>query len=132
MKVFVKDIVADLGCCEVTVRRWINSGELKAKKYKGGSGWSKWIIDERDYEKFLEEHPNLRLIHNGEKYGKKVRSTREDLCNAITTKINTMKHAFKTEEHGKVYTDGFNDAVTRIEQIINKEWGRRFVENEVV
>lgn len=133
MKISVKDISSDLGYCEVTICRWIRDGKLKGEKIREGrSGWARWVIDEKDYKIFLDENPTLRLVHEGIKYGKKVKYAREDLCNTLKTRINSIKCAFKTEEHGKVYKDGFNDAISRIEAVIEKEYQRRFVEDQII
>ncbi len=48
----VQDVVKDLDVHEVTVRRWIKSGELAAVKMGNKAGYRIWSVD---YDQFLSE-----------------------------------------------------------------------------
>jgi excisionase family DNA binding protein len=44
-----KDVASVLGVCELSVRRWIKHGQLRAGKFG-----RRWRIDPRDFESFCE------------------------------------------------------------------------------
>lgn len=111
----IDDITGDLEVCKVTVRRWIDEGKLKAKKKNYRSGY---LIELSDYEAFLDENPKYRRRHEGETAADW--NARKSVCNEILVGMYELQKMFIAEEHGKVYSEGWNAAMERIDRMIKR------------
>ena len=130
MMLGVTDIVKDLGVTAMTVRRWINLGQIKASY--GGSNREGYKIDEADYQAFLDTHPKYRMVHNRELYnGNEIRA-REDALLCVLAKVISSKGVVKEEKRDERYMNGYNRAVTDITAFIEQEMrkkGAEFIES---
>lgn len=129
MTLGVRDIVNDLGVMNVTVWRWISQGKVKATMVNRRVGWK---IEEKEYARFLEEHPKWRMIHDGELFrGNEIRA-REDALMRVLAKIISAKSVIKAEVRDEQYMQGFNRAVNDITAAIEYEMrkkGPEFIES---
>lgn len=122
------DIVKDLGVTAMTVRRWINLGQIKASF--SGSNREGYKIDEADYQKFLDSHPKYKMVHNRELYnGNEIRA-REDALVKLSADIIASKLKVKGENHNAQYMNGYDRAITDVCAAINREMARKMPEEE--
>lgn len=106
MSYTVSDITTLLGVNRLTVRRWIDTGKLKALKDTRG----KYYIRGVDLEEFIAENP---------KYQKWMRRDEDrafvNFCKEMLVDIYSMEAWMLGEEHGKVWNDGFEAALNEME-----------------
>lgn len=122
------DIVKDLGVTAMTVRRWINLGQIKASF--SGSNRGGYKIDEVDYHAFLDSHPKYRMVHNRELYNRNEIRAREDALVKLSADIIASKLKIKGENHNAQYMNGYDRAITDIQSAINREMARKMPEEE--
>ena len=117
-----RDIRDDLGVNRVTVERWIRQGKLKASKTSNHSGW---MIQEEDYEAFLEKNTKLKRIRLGDTFTQKELKTREVLITEINERLREINKLVKAEVQEERYMDGYNRAVEEFQIILNREFFRK-------
>jgi len=122
MTLGVRDIVNDLGVMNITVWRWINQGKLKATIENRRVGWK---IEEEEYERFLEEHPKWRMVHDGALFKSNEIRAREDALMCVLAKLISEKGVVKAEKRDGEYMQGFNRAVNDITAAIEKEMRKK-------
>lgn len=110
----VSDIAGRLGVDTFTVRRWIKAGKLKATKESNRGGYK---IKTDDYLEFLNNNP--RYMNDREhELEMKVRS---DICKTLMIELYDIQKKFLAEDHGPVYSEGWNDAMTAFDAAIKRE-----------
>ena len=110
----VSDIAGRLGVDSYTVRRWIKAGKLVAVKESNRGGYR---IEAEDYLTFLDNNPRYT---NDRKHDLELK-VRSDICQALMIELYNLQKKFLCEEHGKVYSDGWNDAMTAFDAAIKRE-----------
>ena len=106
----VNDISKDLGVCEQTVKRLIKRGKLKASLANNRVGYR---ISVKDYNEFLDKNPNYSNLRNGRELGIKVEFTKDLLVG-----MYQLQKEFLLEEHGKVYSEGWNNAMEQFDKLV--------------
>lgn len=118
----VNDIVNDLGVTKLTVWRWIGDGKIKGHMKNRRTGW---LIEEADYQAFLDKHPKWRLVRDGDVYKSSEIKAREDALLRVSAQIISSKLRVSTEKRNKQYMDGFERAIIDIQAAINREMERK-------
>lgn len=108
----VHDISTKLGVHPYTVKRWIVAGKLKGKKENCRLGYK---IKVCDFEKFLDENPAYRSI---ESENLPYEKARVDICKDLMIGLYELQRSFLAEEHGKTYSEGWNDAIEKFDKLI--------------
>lgn len=108
----VSDITVLIGVNRQTVRRWIDSGKLKALK----DNKNKFYVRDVDLEEFIIENP---------KYQKWMKKD-EDLafikfCEGMLIDIYSMNARILGEEHGNIWNEGYEAALKEMELRIKKK-----------
>lgn len=106
MSYTIGDICTLVGINRLTVRRWIDTGKLKALKDNRG----KFYIRGEDFEEFIVENP---------KYQKWMRRDEDrafmNFCKEMLVDIYSMNAKMLGEEHGRVWNDGYEAALKEME-----------------
>ena len=110
----VSDIAGRLGVDTYTVRRWIKAGKLKAAKESNRRGYK---IKTEDYMRFLDRNPRYM---NDRQHMLEIK-VRSDICQSLMIELYNIQKKFLTEEHGRVYSEGWNDAMTAFDAAIKRE-----------
>lgn len=116
------DIRDDLGVNKVTVERWIRQGKLKAFKNSNRSGW---MINEKDYEAFLEKNTKWKAVRDGDLFTQKELKTRESLLTTINEKLGEIEKLVKAEMREERYMKGYERAIKELQIILNRELLRK-------
>ena len=116
------DIRDDLGVNKVTVERWIRQGKLKAFKTCNRSGW---MINEKDYEAFLEKNTKWKAVRDGDLFTQKELKTRESLLSTINEKLGEIEKLVKAEMREERYMKGYERAIKELQIILNRELLRK-------
>lgn len=106
MSYTVNDITTLIGVNRMTVRRWIDTGKLKALKDSNG----KFYIRAADLEEFIEENPKYQKWMNRDEDRAFM-----NFCKEMLMDIYSMNAKMLGEEHGKVWNDGFEAALKEME-----------------
>lgn len=109
----VNDIVNELGVHPRTVLRWIDAGELKAFKESNARGYR---IEFSDYEEFLKSHAKYYGVHIDSSKWK----ARRDICQELLIGLYEIQKRFLAEDHGPVYSEGWNNAITQFDKLIKE------------
>lgn len=112
MTLTVRDICQKLGVHQRTVTRWIIDGKLKAKIENNRQGY-KVLVD--DFEKFLEEYPAYKTISNE---NLPYEAAKSDILKDLMIGLYELQKRFLIEGHGKVYSEGWNDAIEKVDGLI--------------
>lgn len=110
----VNDISERLSVHPETVKRWIKSGVLKGNKECRRLGYKVKI---NDFEEFLNSHPTYRSIDEKDIPYEKAKS---DILKDLMIGLYELQKGFLCEDHGKVYTQAWNDAMEKFSQLIKK------------
>ena len=106
----VSEVSKDLGVCEQTIKRLIKRGKLKASLANNRVGYR---ISVKDYNEFLDKNPNYSNLRNGRELGIKVEFTKDLLVG-----MYQLQKEFLLEEHGKVYSEGWNNAMEQFDKLV--------------
>lgn len=106
MSYTVNDITTLIGVNRLTVRRWIDSGNLKA--LRDGNG--KFYIRAADLEEFIVANPKYQKWMNRDEDRAFM-----NFCKEMLMDIYSMNAQMLGEEHGKVWNDGFEAALKEME-----------------
>ena len=110
----VSDIAGRLGVDSYTVRRWIKAGKLKATKESNRRGYK---IKTEDYMRFLDRNPRYM---NDRQHMLEIK-VRSDICQSLMIELYNIQKKFLAEEHGRVYSEGWNDAMMAFDTAIKRE-----------
>lgn len=106
----VSDISNDLGVCEVTVKRLIKRGKLKASIENMKYGYR---VSLKDYSDFLDKNPDYAALRSDRETGIKIEFTKNLLIG-----MYQLQKKFLLEDHGKVYCEGWNDAMEAFNKLV--------------
>lgn len=110
----VHDISEKLGVHPLTVKRWLASGVLKGTIKNNRQGYKVRVCD---FEKFLDEHPIYRSINNADI---PYEAAKSDILKDLMIGLYELQKRFLVEEHGKMYSEGWNDAIEKVDGLIKK------------
>lgn len=116
----VRDISEKLDVHPVTVKRWIASGILKGTIKNNRQGYK---IKVTDFEKFLDENPIYRSINNADL---PYEAAKSDILKDLMIGLYELQRKFLTEEHGKLYSEGWNDAIEKVDGLIKQSLVERY------
>lgn len=122
MMLGIRDIMNDLGVSKLTVSRWIKLNKIKASMENRRDGWK---IEQEEYMKFLDSNPRYRLIHEGEVYNRTEMNAKEDVLIRLSAELIANKLIVSQEVRDNKYMEGYNRAITDIQNSINKEMSRK-------
>lgn len=114
MTLTVRDICQKLGVHPRTVTRWIIDGKLKAKIENNRQGYK---VLAGDFEKFLEECPAYKAINNE---NLPYEAAKSDILKDLMIGLYELQKRFLIEGHGKVYSEGWNDAIEKVDGLIKR------------
>lgn len=110
----VHDISQKLGVHPKTVTRWIVDGKLKGTMENNRQGYKIGVCD---FEKFLDEYPIYRSINNADV---PYQAARSDILKDLMIGLYEIQKKFLIENHGKMYSEGWNDAIEKIDGLIKQ------------
>lgn len=122
MMLGIRDIMNDLGVSKMTVSRWIKLNKIKASMENRSDGWK---IEQEEYMKFLDSNPRYRLIHEGEVYSRIEMNAKEDILIRLSAELISNKIIVSQEVRDNKYMEGYNRAITDIQNAINKVMSRK-------
>lgn len=125
MMLGIRDIMNDLGVSKMTVSRWIKLNKIKASIENRKDGWK---IEQEEYMRFLDSNPRYRLIHEGEIYSRTEMNAKEDILIRLSAELIANKLIVSQEVRDNKYMEGYNRAITDIQNSINKEMNRKMRE----
>ena len=106
----------DLDVDPYTVKRWIISGRLKGHMPSKKIGYR---VEIEDYEEFLEKNNRYkRRIGGGNREEWKAR---RDICKNLLIGMYRLQEEFVSEEHGKLFSDGWNACMDRFDKLVKEE-----------
>ena len=108
----VSYIANDLGVCEETVKRLIKRGKLKASIENNRLGYNVTI---EDYCDFLNNNPEYASLRNDRETGLKIEFAKDLLLG-----MYQLQKDFLLREHGKVYCEGWNEAMEKFDKLVKK------------
>lgn len=112
MTLSVGDISKRLGVHPYTVRRWIEDGLLKASMINNRQGYRVKI---NDFDAFIEEHPRYNVANREDVL---YETAKCDILKDLMIGLYEMERKFLLEDHGKVYSEGWNNAVEQFDNLI--------------
>lgn len=110
----VHDICEKLGVHPRTVTRWLSNGLLKGEIENNRQGYKVYVCD---FEKFLNEYPIYRVINN-EKLP--YETAKSDILKDLMIGLYELQKRFLIEGHGKLYSEGWNDAIEKVDGLIKQ------------
>lgn len=110
----VHDISEKLGVHPKTVVRWITNGKLEGVMENNRQGYKIRITD---FEKFLDEYPIYRSINNE---NLPYLAAKSDILRDFMIELHELQKRFLVEEHGKMYSEGWNDAMEKFDKLIKQ------------
>lgn len=110
----VNDISQKTGVHPYTVKRWIAAGKLKGTKINSRQGYR---INVKDFEDFLNAYPMYRsTMEEDIPYER----AKVDILKDLMIGLYELQRQFLLEEHGKVYSEGWNTAIERFDKLIKE------------
>lgn len=114
MTLTVHDISEKLGVHPKTVTRWIVDGKLNGEMENNRQGYKIRVCD---FEKFLDAYPIYRSINNE---NLPVRVAKSDILRDMMMGLYELQKRFLVEEHGRSYSEGWNDAIEKVDGLIKQ------------
>lgn len=114
MTLTVHDISKKLGVHPRTITRWIIDRKLKATMENNRQGYK---VLAGDFEKFLEEYPIYRSINDE---NLPYEAAKSDILRDLMIGLYELQRRFLIEGHGKVYSEGWNDAIEKVDGLIKQ------------
>lgn len=110
----VSDISRKLAIHPFTVKRWITSGKLKGEIVNNRQGYK---VKVTDFEEFLNANPKYGSINDQNIPYEKAKV---DILKDLMIGMYELQKEFLMEEHGKVYSEGWNTAMERFDGLVKQ------------